>query len=108
MSQYGKTIQMLILGKVNGYYSPNSLQTIMEEEARSRYSDIFTLAEKEFFKHRLLTLYPKITGKGIESSINFLEQQKWSTAHVLFTQNKEAMNALSSGDNLTGKSVMMH
>ena len=51
-------------------------QTIMEEEAKSRYGDVFTLAEKEFFKHRLLTLFPKITDKGIETSITFLEQQK--------------------------------
>ena len=32
LKQYGKTIQMLILTRVNGYYSPYSLQTIMEEE----------------------------------------------------------------------------
>ena len=71
-----KTIQMLILARVNGYYSPYSPQTIMEEEARSRYNDIFSIAEKEFFKHRLLTLYPKVSDKDIELSINFLEQQK--------------------------------
>ena len=76
LNQYGKTIQMLILARVNGYYSPYSPQSIMGEEARSRYSDVFTLAEKEFFKHRLLTLYPRINDKGIETSINFLEQQK--------------------------------
>ena len=48
----------------------------MEEEARSRYSDVFTLTEKEFYRHRFLTLYPKINDKGIETSINFLAQQK--------------------------------
>ena len=32
--------------------------------------------KKEFFKHRLLTLFPRITDKGIETSITFLEQQK--------------------------------
>ena len=76
LGQYGKTIQMLILARVNGYYSLYSPQTIMEEEAKTRYGDVFTLAEKEFFKYRLLTLFPKITGKGIETSITFLEQQK--------------------------------
>ena len=34
------------------------------------------LAERDFFKHRLLTLFPKISDKGIETSITFLEQQK--------------------------------
>ena len=55
LGQYGKTIQMLMLARVNGYYSPYLPQTIMEEEDKCRYGDIFTLAEKEFFKHRLLT-----------------------------------------------------
>ena len=48
----------------------------MEEEAKCRYGDVFTLAEREFFKHRLVTLYPKISDKGMESSITFVEQQK--------------------------------
>ena len=34
LGQYGKTIQMLILARVNGYYSPYSPQTIMEKEAK--------------------------------------------------------------------------
>ena len=76
LGQYGKTIQMLILTRVNGYYSPYSPQTIMEEEAKSQYGDVFTLAEKDFFKHRLLTLNPKITDEEIEISITFLEKQK--------------------------------
>ena len=48
----------------------------MEEEAKCRYGDVFTLAKREFFKHRLVTLYPKISDKGMETSITFLEQQK--------------------------------
>ena len=67
---------MLILARVNGYHSPYTPQTIMEEEAKTLYGDVFTLAERDFFKHRLLTLFPKITDKGIETSITFLEQQK--------------------------------
>ena len=35
LSQYGKTILMLILARVNGYYNPYIPQTIMEEEAKS-------------------------------------------------------------------------
>ena len=67
---------MLIVARVNGYYSPYSPQTIMEEEAKCRYGDVFTLAEKKFFKHRLVTLYPKISDEGMKTSITFLEQQK--------------------------------
>ena len=48
LSQYGKTIQMLILARVNGYYSPYSSQTIMEEETKTLYGDVFTLAERDF------------------------------------------------------------
>ena len=60
LSQYGKTIQMLILARVNGYYSPYTPHTIMEEEEKTKLGDVFSLAEEEFFRHRLLTLYPKI------------------------------------------------
>ena len=56
---------MLMLTRVNGYYSPYSPQAIMEEEAKAKYGDVFSLAEKEFFKHRLLIVYPKITDEGI-------------------------------------------
>ena len=76
LKQYGKTTHMLILARVSGYYSPYSPQTIMEEEAKCRYGDVFTLAEREFFKHRLVTLYPQISDEGMETSITFLEQQK--------------------------------
>ena len=53
LSHYGKTILMLILSRVNGYYSPYTPQTIMEEEARMRYGEVFSPAEMEFFKHRI-------------------------------------------------------
>ena len=76
LGQYGRTIQMLILARVNGYYSPYSPQTIMEEEAKTLYGDVFTIAEREFFNHRLLTLFPKISEEGIETSFTFLEHQK--------------------------------
>ena len=50
LSQYGKTILMLILARVNGYYSPYIPQTIMEEEDKIRSREVFSPAEKEFFK----------------------------------------------------------
>ena len=76
LHQYDKTITMLILARVNGYYSPYLPQTIMEEEAKTLYGDVFTLAKRDFFKHRLLTLFPHVTEKSIETSLTFLEQQK--------------------------------
>ena len=53
LSQYGKTILMLILTRVNGYQSAYSPQSITEEEQRCLYGNVFSDAEKEFFKHRL-------------------------------------------------------
>ena len=76
LSQYGKTLLMLILARVNGYYSPYIPQTIMEEEAKIRYREVFNPAEKEFFKHRLQTLYPKIGDSDVKTVITFLAEQK--------------------------------
>ena len=53
LNQYGKTIIMLNLARVNGYYSPYSAQSIIEEEERCFFINVFTYSEKEFFKHRL-------------------------------------------------------
>ena len=69
LNQYGKTILMLILARVNGYYSPYSPQTIMEEEQKALYGDVLTHAERDFFKHRLQTMFPKISREGIETSL---------------------------------------
>ena len=76
LTQYGTAILMLILARVNGYYSPYSPQTIMEEEQKALYRDAFTHAERDIFKHRLHTMFPKISSEGIETSLVFLEKQK--------------------------------
>ena len=67
---------MLILARVNGYYNPYIPQTIMEEEAKIRYGEVFSPAEKKFFKHRLQTLYLKIGDSDIKTAITFLAEQK--------------------------------
>ena len=59
---------MLILARVNGYYSPYTPKTIMEEEDKASYGEVFSLAEVNFFRYRLMTLYPKMGEQGIESS----------------------------------------
>ena len=76
LSDYGKTIQMMILARVNGYYSPFFPSTLGQEEDQAGTGHSFNLAEENFFRHRLTTLYPKINEGGIKSAIGFLEQQK--------------------------------
>ena len=63
---------MMILARVNGYYSPFIPSTIMQEEDRAETGDVFSLAEEDFFRHRLRTLYPKIDEEGIKTAIGFL------------------------------------
>ena len=76
LNQYGKTILMLILARLNGYYSPYSPQSITEEEQRCLYGNVFSHAEKEFFKHRLQTKFPKISKESAETALVFMEKQK--------------------------------
>ena len=76
LNQFGKTILMLILARVNGYYSPYTAQTIKEEEDRCFFGSVFTHSEKEFFKHRLQNKFPKINNKSLDTALKFLEKQK--------------------------------
>ena len=59
-----------------GYYSPFFPSTIMQEEEQAETGHMFNLAEENFFRHRLQTLYPKIDEEGIKTSIGFLATQK--------------------------------
>ena len=74
--QFGKTILMLILARVNGYYSPYTAQTIKEEEDRCYFGRVFTHAEQEFFKHKLQAKYPKINQRSLDTALAFLRKQK--------------------------------
>ena len=76
LNQFGKTILMLILARVNGYYSPYTAQTIKEEEDRCFFGSVFTHSEKEFFKHRLQSKFHKINNDSLETALTFLEKQK--------------------------------
>ena len=78
LNQYGKTILMLILARVKGYYSLYSVQSITEEEERCFFGNVFTYAEKEFFKHRLQSKFHKMTKESIDTALIFLEKQKIS------------------------------
>ena len=50
--------------------------TLGQEEDQAGTGHSFNLAEENFFRHRLTTLYPKIDEEGIKTAIGFLEQQK--------------------------------
>ena len=76
LSRYGKTITMIVLARVNGYYSPYFPQTIMEEEARCLYGTNFSCAERDFFTNKLLKVTPNISKEAVNLSIEFLERQK--------------------------------
>ena len=76
LGDYEKTIQMMILARVNGYYSPFFPSTIAQEEEQAETGHLFNLAEKNFFRYRLQTLYPKIDEEGIKTAISFLATQK--------------------------------
>ena len=76
LNSFGKTILMLNLARVNGYYSPYIAQSITEEEERCFFGNVFTLSEKEFFRHRLQSKYHKINYDSLQTAMTFLEIQK--------------------------------
>ena len=66
---------MIVLARVNGYYSPYFPQTIMEEEAKCLYGTNFSFAER--FLHQQITEgNPNMSQEAINQSIAFLERQK--------------------------------
>ena len=76
LSKYGKTITMIVLARINGYYSPFFPQSIMEEEGKCLYGTNFSFAEKDFFLNKLLKETPHMSKAAIDQSIAFLERQK--------------------------------
>ena len=88
-SKYGKTITMIVLARVNGYYSPYFPQTIMEEEAKCLYGTNFSFAERDFFINKLLKVTPKMSQEAINQSITFLGRQKEANCPcTIHTQKK--------------------
>ena len=75
LSKYGKTITMIVLARVNGYYSPYFPQSIMEEEAKCLYGTNFSFAERDFFINTLVKENPNMSKAAINQSIVFLERQ---------------------------------
>ena len=107
LNKYSKTILMLILARVNGYYNPYIQHAIMEEEAKIMHGEVISPAEKEFFKHRLQTLYPKIGYSDVKTAITLLAEQKAANCLVWCILIKGTMDGLSLRDNLTEYPMIM-
>ena len=67
---------MIILARVNGYYSSYFPQSIMEEESKCLYGHNFSSVEKDYFTNKLLKMTPTISKDAVQQSIEFLERQK--------------------------------
>ena len=76
LNRYAETITMIVLARVNGYYSPHFPMSVMEEEDKTFHNIKFTHAEIDFFTNKLKQAYPKIDTESITNAINFLERQK--------------------------------
>ena len=76
LNRYAETITMIVLARVNGYYSPHFPMSVMEEEDKTFHNINFTYAETDFFTNNLKQAYPKIDTESITNAINFLERQK--------------------------------
>ena len=66
---------MIVLARVNGYYSPYLPLSIMEEKSRDTNTN-FSYAETDFFRNKLKQAYPQINEDGMRNAISFLERQK--------------------------------
>ena len=69
LSKYGKTVTMIVLARVNGFYSPYFPQAIMEEEAKCLYGTNFSFAERDFFINKLLKVTPNMSQEAINQML---------------------------------------
>ena len=76
LNRYAETITMIVLARVNGYYSPHFPMSVMEEEDKAFHNINFTYAETDFFTNKLKQAYPKIDRESLTNAINFLERWK--------------------------------
>ena len=66
---------MIVLARVNGYYSPHFPMSVMEEKDKAFHIN-FSYAETDFFINKLKQAYPKIDTESLTNAINFLQRQK--------------------------------
>ena len=91
LNRYAETITMIVLARVNGYYSPHFPMSVMEEEDRAFHNTNFSYAETDFFTNKLEQVYPKIDTENLTNAINFLERQKEANCPVQSIPRRGAM-----------------
>ena len=74
LSRYAETITMIVLARVNGYYSPHFPMSVMEEEDRAFHNINFSHAETDFVTNKLKQAYPRIDTENLTNAINSLER----------------------------------
>ena len=62
---------MIVLARVNGYYSPHFPMSVMEEEDKAFHNINFTYAETDFFTNKLKQAFPKMDRESLTNAINF-------------------------------------
>ena len=76
LNRYAETITMIVLARVNGYYSPHFPMSVMDKEDKAFHNINFTYGETDFFTNKLKQAYPKIDTESLTNAISFLERQK--------------------------------
>ena len=83
---------MIVLARVNGYYSPHFPMSVMEEEDKAFHNTNFSYAETDFFTNKLKQVYPKIDTESLKNAINFLERQKEANCPCSLHTQKRGYN----------------
>ena len=78
---------MIVLARINGYYSPYFPQSIMDEEAKCLYGTNFSFAERDFFINKLLK----------ENTLSTSEQAAQGKIYDMYHQNSQNVQQESCG-----------
>ena len=91
LNRYAETITMIVLARVNGYYSPHFPMSVMEEEDKAFHNINFTYAETDLFTNKLKQAYPKIDTESLKNAINFLEETERGQLSLFTPYTKEGL-----------------
>ena len=93
LNQYGKTILMLILARVNRLLF--TLFSTVHNRGGTKMLSMemsFLMLRMKFFKHRLQTKFPKISKESAETALVFLEKQKIPNCSCLIHTESRGYN----------------
>ena len=91
LNRYAETINMIILARVNGYYSPHFPMSVMEEEDKTFHNTNISYAETDFFTNRLMQAYPKIDTESLKMPSISWRDRKRPTVPVQSIPRRGAM-----------------